>query len=164
LSKLGKYEDRLNSIKTLVKLEPTAYICSMEKQKEYPNLIRLPQKPEVAHIEKKQGIYRIIYNDGTYYVGSSDNLNSRASNYMCVRQSKHASGGLKKLLQVGGVFGVIEYTPYLNKVDLLLLEREEVIKDGNKTINRSCPACRRKIATCNCCDNYKEITKMTVFL
>ena len=131
----------------------------MEKQRNYPNLIRKDQKQEVAHIEKKQGVYRIAFSDGSYYVGSSINLNSRAMNYMYSRQLKHASGGLKRFLEVKGVFGVIEYAPYLSKLDLLLLEREEIIKDGNKSINKNCPACCRRFRVCACSYNHKGASK-----
>ena len=131
----------------------------MERQKEYPNLIRKDQKPEVAHIQMLQGVYRIAFTDGCYYVGSSINLNSRAMNYMYSRQLKHASGGLKRFLEVKGVLGVIEYAPYLSKLDLLLLEREEILKDGNKTINKNCPVCMRLFKVCACSYNHKGATK-----
>jgi hypothetical protein len=131
----------------------------MEKRKDYPNLIVKEQKQDVAHIKKLQGVYRIAFTDGCYYVGSSINLNSRASNYMYRRQLKYASGGLKRFIQIKGVFGVIEYAPYLSKLDLLLLEREEIIKDGKKSINKNCPVCNRRLNVCACSYNHKNATK-----
>ncbi len=122
----------------------------MNKQKEYPNLLRIEQKPEVSHIKRMQGVYRIVFTDGSRYVGSSTNLNSRASNYMCRRDIKHTSGSLKRFLSIKGVFGVIEYAPYLSKLDLVLLERDEIIKDGNKSTNIKCPACLSTLKLCSC--------------
>lgn len=97
-----------------------------------PNLSNLIMKPNrFPDIPRVAGVYLITdIESGKCYVGSTQNVNLRISNYFCKSQNKNNT--LSHLNYNNCTFKVLENCKYLTKDQRLQLEYEWIIKLDTK--------------------------------